>query len=175
MSQDLPSATDIATRLNNARNGLNDLNEQMRGVIERMRKSGDLPETCRGYKEMNDAYEAMNNVRKELFEQLEGVSRATIPEMLAEQKVPNITVTYHDGLNYRFGKNQRVSVSIVEGQKELAYDWLRANGGEALIQPTVNSSKLASFAKEVAKEKGMDLPLDKFKTSSMVYTSITKA
>jgi hypothetical protein len=54
-------------------------------------------------------------------------------------------------------------------------DWLKANGGEGLIKPTVNAAQLSSFAKEFLKTKGMDLPLDQFKTSSMTYTSITKA
>ena len=119
-----------------------------------------------------DAYEAMDKARKTIYADLEGMSRETIPEMLAEAGVTNITVQIED-LNYRFGKSQRVSVSMLD--KDAGMDWLKANGGEGLIKPTVNAAQLSSFAKEFLKTKGMDLPLETFKTSSMTYTSITKA
>lgn len=163
----------VVQRLTAGAAALREINANMDEAIAALRTSGDLPEVCRSYKGMNDAYEALDVQRKALYEKLEGMSRGTIPEMLSEEGVSNITLEYGDGLKYRFGKNQRVSVSMPD--KDGGMEWLRANGGEGLIKPTVNASQLSSFGKEYVKDKGMDLPIAFFKTSTMVYTSITKA
>lgn len=163
----------VTQRLQAGAAALREINAGMEEAISALRKTGDLPEVCRSYKGMNDAYEALDVQRKALYEKLEGMSRGTIPEMLTEEGVSNITLEYGDGLKYRFGKNQRLSCSMPD--KDGGMDWLRANGGEGLIKPTVNASQLSSFAKEYAATQGKDLPTDFFKTSTMVYTSITKA
>lgn len=172
MSQTTIDAANMAERMNGARRAFSEMEGQMVEVIANLRKS-ELPVACRAYKDMNDAYEAMNDVRKKIFEHLESISRATIPEMLEEADVSNITLDYGDGLKYRFGKNQRLSVSMPD--KEGGMAWLTGNGGEALIKPTVNAAQLTSFAKEFGKTTGKDLPVDFFKTSTLIYTSITKA
>jgi hypothetical protein len=59
--------------------------------------------------------------------------------------------------------------------KQLGFDYLRANGAEGLIIETVNSQTLAAYAKELSTEEGKELPADVFKTGIMTYTSITKA
>lgn len=172
MTETLTAAT-VAARLQGAHRAFQDIEIQMADVIDAMRKSGDLAKVCRDYKAMIDGYEAMDKVRKELYAHLEGISRATIPEMLAEEDVSNITLEFEGGLKYRFGKNRRISISMLN--KEAGFDWLKANGGEDLIQPTVNSSALSSFGKEFTKSTGKDLPMEVFKTNEMVYTQITKA
>lgn len=172
MTEQLTAST-VAARLHGAHRAFREIEEQMTQVIATMRKSGKLSQACRDYKAMVDAYDAMDEVRKALFAHLESISRQTIPEMLSEEEVPNITLEFEGGLKYRFGKNRRISISVLN--KEAAFEWLKANGGEDLIQPTVNSSALTSFGKEFTKEKGIDLPMETFKTNEMVYTQITKA
>jgi len=171
-TESFEAAHAVAERLKAAEAAFRGLQTQLREAIDGIRKSDALPETCRAYKALSDGYDAMDAARKTIYADLESMSRETIPEMLAEAGVTNITVEIGD-LKYRFGKSQRVSVSMTD--KEAGMDWLKANGGEGLIKPTVNAAQLSSFAKEFLKTKGMDLPLDQFKTSSMTYTSITKA
>lgn len=171
-TQPFVAARNVAERLRAAEMAFKGLQIELREALDGIRKSDDLPETCRVYKALDDAYEGMDKARKTIYADLEGMSRETIPEMLAEAGVTNITVQIED-LNYRFGKSQRVSVSMLD--KDAGMDWLKANGGEGLIKPTVNAAQLSSFAKEFLKNRGMDLPLETFKTSSMTYTSITKA
>lgn len=170
---DTINPTTVAQRLQAGAAALREINAGMEEAISALRKTGDLPDVCRNYKAMNDAYEALDVQRKALYEKLEGMSRGTIPEMLVEEGVSNITLEYADGLKYRFGKSQRMSCSMPD--KDGGMDWLKANGGEGLIKPTVNASQLSSFAKEYLATQGKDLPADFFKTSTMVYTSVTKA
>jgi len=163
----------VSARLNAGSAALREINAGMEEAIAILRKSGDLPEVCRAYKAMQDAYDALDVQRKALYEKLEGMSRGTIPEMLTEEGVSNITLEYGDGLKYRFGKNQRMSCSMPD--KVGGMDWLRTNGGEGLIQETVNSSSLSAFAKDYVTQHGKDLPDDYFRVSTLIYTSITKA
>jgi|GEM_PF-5192136 len=172
--QEKPTALTIAERLRKADNAFRTLSEDLDIAIKDMAKDGDLPEACRGYKALDDAYKGMDTSRKAVYAQLESISRQVIPELLAEAGVTNITVQIGD-LSYRFGKSQRVNFSILPEKKETAFDWLRANGGDAIIQETVNAGTLSTFGKDFLKAKGMDLPDNLFAMSTLIYTSVTKA
>lgn len=162
----------VAERLSQADAAFRQISAQLADAIAEMGTSDELPEVCRAYKALDDAYKGMDTSRKAVYAQLESISRETIPELLSEAKVTNITVEIGD-LKYRFGKSQRVSVSMAD--KDAGMDWLRENGGAGIIMETVNSGTLSSFAKDFVKEKGMDLPDNLFKTSTLIYTSVTKA
>lgn len=139
-------------------------------------RKGNLPAACRTFYRLKTGYEEFETERKKLGELVEQMSRATLPEMLEEAAVSNITVEIAEDIKFRFGKNQRFSCSMID--KDAGFAWLRSDesgGGEALIQETVNASTLASFAKTWIEDKGLDLPTDIFKTSTMTYVSITKA
>lgn len=166
------AALNIAERLRGAKNAFSQITSDLTVAIDDMRKDGDLPEVCRAYKEIADTYEGMDKQRKEIYALVERMSRETIPELLADAQVTNITVEYGD-LRYRFGKTQRVSVSMPD--KIGGMEWLRKNGGEGLIQETVNASSLSSFAKDLLKSQGRDMPPEMFTTSTLIYTSVTKA
>src|SRR5690606_19992968 len=133
----------------------------------------DLNAACRGYKDVKDAYDWFDRERKDLFAKLEQVSRETIPSLLEEEGVSSLTLDYGEGIKYRFTKNQRLSASMLD--KDAGMEWLRSHGGGDLIQPTVNSSALSSFAKEYVGTSGKDLPEDVFKVSTLIVTSVTKA
>lgn len=138
-------------------------------------KRANIATACAAYKAFDDQYDALNNIRKEIGKKLEALSRDTIPEMMGEQDPPvkTITLTLPSGLRFRFTTAQKVSCSIVD--KEAGIAWLKTQGHGGLIQETVNSSSLASFAKDYPKSQGKDLPEDLFKVSLMTYTSVTKA
>lgn len=163
----------VADRLRAGARATQEIGQQFVATLDALKKEGNLTETCRAYKALKDAYEFLDSERKEVYKTLEEMSRAVIPEMLETAEVSNITLDYGEGLKYRFGKNQRLTASVLD--KEAAMDWLPKNGGEGLIQPTINSSSLSSFAKEFVATKGKDLPSDIFKVGTMTVTSITKA
>lgn len=133
---------------------------------------GAPPETIiRMWIACQEAYEAHDEERKALYATLEGISRNFIPEAMQERMIKTLSL---DDIKRRVTVNVRVSCSIVPDRKDLAFQWLRENGAEALIAPTVNASALSSFAKSQLTEFGRDLPVDLFKTSSLQYTSATK-
>ncbi len=135
-------------------------------------RRGKIQDACRAYKRLRDAYEELDTVRKKINEQIENLSRVTIPEMLAENEVTTITLEWGD-LKYRFTKSTRMSCSMVD--KDAGMQWLREQGHEDLIQETVNASTLAAFAKNQIEKEGIDLPTGLFKVSTMSFTSVTKA
>jgi hypothetical protein len=109
---------------------------------------------------------------KEARDQLDKIERhlssEAIPDLFREQGVKTITI---EGLG-RVTVSNRTSCSMVD--KEAGHSWLKQNGHGGLIQPTVNSSSLAAFAKSYTEDTGMDLPEDIFKVSRNPFTSITK-
>lgn len=140
--------------------------------MEDIRK-GKLPDACRAYRVLREAYDKLDEQRKKLNELIESVSRQTIPEMLDENDVTTLTIEFDDGLKYRFNKATRIGCSMVD--KDGGMVWLKENGHEAIVQETVNASTLASFYKSYLEDKGEELPAEFFKPSSLTYTSMTKA
>ena len=97
------------------------------------------------------------------------MSREVIPEIMTERGVRNITL---DDVQRQFSKSIRVSASMAD--KPQALDWLRENDYGDLIQSSVNSSSLSSFAKQYIEETQKDLP-DCFKISTMTVTQMRKS
>lgn len=132
-------------------------------------KSGDMTEFLRMYYRVTEQYELLDGARKELNAMLEGVSRNYIPEIVLEKQVKTITL---EDIKRRFTVATRISCSLLD--KDRGFQWLRENNAGDLIQPTVNSSALSSYAKNYIETTGKDLPPALFKISTMNYTSVTK-
>lgn len=115
------------------------------------------------------AREQIKETQEAIVEMSDKLSREDVPEVMAEHNVRTITV---EGVG-RVSITHRYSCSMLD--KQMGFEWLRANGNEGLITETVNSSTLAAFAKDLLVNDGFELPPDIFKTSIMAYTSITKA
>lgn len=130
---------------------------------------GKLEDACRHYFLIGEQYEALDEIRKKIGAQLDFMSREVIPEIMVERGVRNITL---DDVQRQFSKSVRVSASMAD--KPQALDWLRENGYGDLIQSSVNSSSLSSFAKQYIEETQKDLP-DCFKISTMTVTQMRKS
>jgi hypothetical protein len=73
----------------------------------------------------------------------------------------------------RVTRTAKVYASIPGDKREAAYQWLRDNGYEGLIQETVNSSSLSGAAKEMM-ANGNELPEDLFSVHTKDGISITR-
>lgn len=73
----------------------------------------------------------------------------------------------------RVTRTAKVYAAIPGDKREAAYEWLRANGYEGLIQETVNSSSLSGAAKEMM-ANGNELPEDLFSVHTKDGISITR-
>lgn len=155
---------------------LADLQISLRATLEGIqaetaeRRKGTLPEALRFYKVLKDEYDEFETVRKKIGETLEGLSRNTIPEMMAENEVRTITL---DDIGYRFTISHRWSCSMVD--KDAGITWLKENGLAPMVFETVNAQTLASWAKGLVEDEGRDPPAELFKTGQMAFTSVTKA
>jgi hypothetical protein len=167
---------------------LTDIHEKL-GMISKA-LGGVLPEVLREVA-IGDACDMVSDLSK-LIDSIAGdsgsakavkgritfVKETTMPELLDAAKVKTFNTE-----KYRVTKTTGVFASVngeygvhTEGPfagQPKAWDWLRANGYESLIKPTVNASSLAAVAKELM-EEGRELPEDQFKVTPKVSISITK-
>jgi hypothetical protein len=130
---------------------------------------GKLESACRYYFYLTEKYGTLDDARKKIGAQLEYMSRDTIPEIMTERGVRNITL---DDVERQFLKSVRMSASMLN--KEEAMDWLKSVGAADLIQPTVNSSSFSSFVKQYIEEQQVEPP-DCVKLSAMTVTQVRKS
>lgn len=93
----------------------------------------------------------------------------TVPQCFEQSGVDSIPLSE----GFRVGTSVRIMASVVSGQKEAAFAWLRENEAGELIQPTLNASTLSAFAKQRG-EKNEELPEELFKVYDQPNTSVTK-
>lgn len=132
-------------------------------------KKGNLADALRFYYGTRESYDEVDAQRKRIYEALENMSRATIPEMMADEGIKTITL---DDIRIRFTVSQRFSCSMPD--KDAGMVWLRENGLGDLIQETVNAGTLSSAAKKRIETDGLEMPGEYFRTSYMTFTSATK-
>ena len=163
------------TRMRNASNALGEIHKQVAELVATV-KTLPLEDALIQYYFLEDAYDALDEARKAIYKQVEDLKNRALPELMADKKAKTLTLEI-PGVERarRFTTNRRLSASILPDRKAEGYAYLRENGAENLIQETVNSSSLSSYAKQMIEEQGMDLPDDTFKLSTMTYISITKA
>lgn len=156
------------TQLRSAAVVLSDFLTEFKGTHAELRRGGLNP-ALEAWTMTTEDYDALDDIRKGLNELLTEMSRVTLPEMMAEHQTKTISL---DSVKKRFTVAQRINCSMLD--KELGFEWLKANGQGALITPTVNAQTLGSFAKQYTQEEGKELPDNIFKVSSMSYMSATK-
>lgn len=146
---------------------------QFREGLERWedgpRKTETLQQVLRTFKATRDKHDELDEERKLLNTIIERLSRKHIPEQMREEGVSTMTLS---DIGARFTISQRYTASMPD--KIGGMQWLRDHGHGDLIQETVNSSSLASFAKDFITTKGEDLPETFFKVNLMDTTSVTK-
>ena len=147
---------------------LNDIANDLETYIE-----GDLyMQSVEGYTkalmEARDAADTVKYVNKRFADIHRRMKEDLIPAKFEEEGVSSITI---DG--YRFTVSKSMRTSIVTGQKEEAYIWLRDNELGDLIQETVNSSTLNATAKSLL-EEGLELPEEQFSSYFYNNTSVSK-
>lgn len=147
---------------------LKECNLRLADWLERSRTLA-VPDLLRQYWAIGEKYEKLDIERKAMNAMLEAISRHTVPEILETEGVKTISL---EDIRRRFTVSTRFNCTMLDADAGKA--WLRANGHEAIITETVNSSTLSAFAKSQIQEQGNELPAEIFKQSLMRYTSVTK-
>lgn len=129
-----------------------------------------LVELVREMKMVQSAKESAEDVVKALNKKFDFLRITKIPQVMEDEGIQRLSV---DGVG-RVSLTADMHVSVKEGQKDAFYDWLRDNGREDLIQPTVNSSTLKATVKNMVKQ-GEEFPDQLLNVNPFTRASITKS
>jgi hypothetical protein len=164
---------DYATKYAKLAKMISELNNEVKGISESLdatvEQAGTLSGLCTLYSVIRDLDESLEEPAKALSKILQHLSVTVLPRKFQDDGVSTITLKE---IGARFTVNTRLSASMTN--KDRAMEWMKDEGYESLIIPTVNSSTLAKFAAEYTLEQGKDLPSDFFKVSSIQHMSRTK-
>ena len=147
---------------------LNDIANNLETYIEDDLHMQSVEGYTKTLMEARDAADTVKFVNKRFADIHRKMKEDLVPAKFEEEGVSSITI---DG--YRFTVSKSMRTSIVTGQKEEAYIWLRDNELGDLIQETVNSSTLNATAKSLL-EEGLELPEDHFSSYFYNNTSVSK-
>lgn len=128
-----------------------------------------LVELVREMRNVQSAKESAEDVVKALNKKFDFLRITKIPQVMEDEGIQRLSV---DGVG-RVSLTADMHVSVKEGQKEAFYSWLRDNGREDLIQPTVNSSTLKATVKNMVKQ-GEVFPDELLNVNPFTRASITK-
>ena len=137
--------------------------------MERLEKANDLSTLLIAFYDLKNDYDALEELRKELYAFVDKYNKFIIPKEMERRDIDKMQVA---SIARSFYPLTKTSTSVAD--KDKAFEWLRANGGEALIQETVNSSSLSGFVTTMMKETGKEPPADVIKMHSYTIVGISK-
>ena len=114
-----------------------------------------LVDKIKFYHTIKELHGRLDTARKRIFHVQDRYSKGVIPEAMDEMGVDKLQVPE---LGHSFYPLTKYSAKLVDKERGMA--WLRENGAEALIQPTVNASSLAGYLKDMMLNEGIEAPED---------------
>lgn len=113
----------------------------------------------------------LDEIEKLLTPQYDILRKVKIPEKMDEQGIETFRAT---GIGTVYLQDD-LYTGIPADKKVEAYQWLRDNGHEDLIQETVNSSTLKAFLKEQMRNSGEVPPPDLIKAEPYTFAKLKKS
>lgn len=162
------SVKDALVALQMATTQLESVKNRMRGNLSTALGSLPLGATANLIATTKLAIEKAETEFKGTKETLSYCLEVAIPERFKREEIKTFNTD-----DFRVTISTRVMASIVDEERENAYQWLRDNGYDSIIKETVNASTMSATAKEIM-ENGRELPDDMFRTFTKDGTSITK-
>jgi hypothetical protein len=117
---------------------------------------------------LKTAYEDVDKQAKRVYHHVDFLSKVFIPAKMEEQGISKLQV---NECGKSFYPLTHTSCRMLD--KSPAFDWLVANGGDALITKTVNAQSLAGFMKGFVLDTGIDPPEDIFEMKSYQTTGMS--
>jgi hypothetical protein len=112
-----------------------------------------LIEAAREFRALKDEKEGLEASEKLVNARIKQLETEIIPQLMDENSIDKFTV---EGVGTIF-QQVKVYASVKAEFTETFHNWLRENGHDDLIKPTVHPSTLKSFAQEQL-EAGEELP-----------------
>jgi hypothetical protein len=149
-------------------NSLSEVAGWVRQETNQVVATNDPVQIIKHFDKVRRTNELIKESRDALGKIEETLSREQVPDVMRAHGIKSTNI---EGVG-RVSLGTRWSASMPN--KEMGFDWLRANEHGGVIQETVNAQTLGALAKELNSE-GKELPAPVFTTNIMTYTSITKA
>jgi len=137
-------------------------------VVE-IARSSDLAGSIAIYDKLRTIYEDLGKDLKGINKHFTELKNEILP---LQYEASNITSVTYDG--YRFSYIPKKRTSVISEQKNEAFAWLREQGLDDLIQPSINANTLSAQANILYKEQGIDMPPDLFNVYLQPSISKTK-
>ena len=167
--ENMDSLHPIADSVSTSLQGAHSVNVMLTQVDTAIKSNPPLAELCGLFIELQSVLEEFKEAQTNINKKIQELSVFKIPEKLEELGLDKIQVP---ALKRSFYPVTRYSSSMKD--KDLAFEWLREQGLEALIKETVNSNSLTTYLKSRLLEEGLEPPEDLFKFSSFTYTGSSK-
>jgi hypothetical protein len=132
-------------------------------------KTATVAEAAILYFGLKTAYDELDASRKLIYNQVDFMNKALLPNMMEKQGVDKIQVPQ---LSRSFYIVTKSSCSMLD--KDKAFAWFRERGEDAMISETINSSSLVAYMNEMIKSEGIDPPDDIFKLTTYDTTGSSK-
>ena len=129
----------------------------------------ELAEIAKVYWSVKGHRDRAKELATRLYHIQNAFDKGIIPAQFEKREVDMIRVPE---MARSFSLRTNTSASMTDREGGMA--WLRKNGHEDLIQNTVNAGTLASFARNLLLEEGVELPEEYFKVSTYNSTGSAK-
>lgn len=154
------SIADIAKKIDEATKAVEGLEV---GVLAQ-----GLDDTVSLFADIRNRQEQVNRLSAKLAKLANELSFEVIPEIFQRTN----TESPYNHVRGKFTLATRTNASVLDGQKDAAYAWLRKNDLGDIIIETIPWQTLGATAADLIKE-GKELPDDLFEVSARVYTRFT--
>lgn len=118
-----------------------------------LQKSQNLFEILAAYSQLDQLNVTIEALTTELSDIQKNLSKVVIPDLMESLNCDN---TSTGGYTYSVGV--RTHARILPGKADKAFEWLRSQGYDGLIQEKVNDKSLSSVIKAYIEEKGLKPP-----------------
>lgn len=131
----------------------------------------DLPGYLRAFKLLKENKDLLDSIHGVVETFYKGISYDKLPPMFEEMGIDSMKLA---GRNFILNAKLQASISIEN--RPVGFAWLRSNGGDVLIQETVNAQSLTSFLKTKIEDEGISPGEDDgIKLHTQKYISVRKA
>ena len=121
----------------------------------------EIADIAKRYWRMKNMHDALKKQVTRLYHIVNSLDKGIFPAQLEKRDLDMVRVPE---LERSFSIRTNTSASMID--RDAGMKWLRENGHGDLIQDTVNAGTLASFARNLQIEHGIDLPDEIFKVTT---------
>lgn len=148
---------------------IKELSEEATVELEKFKRSKNLPELCRLFKELKESIELIEELTKTISSVKEELSTTILPSLFEDNEVDELKTS-----NRKFSYGAKLYTSIKAGMHEKAHEFLRKIGYEAAIKEGIHPQTLNTCIREYNAQNGTLPPDDIFHTFIKKEVSVRK-